>query len=77
MRSNSLPGAVALLLWTGISVAASPLRAAGDVDAARLQNAAAESQNWFAGGRDIDGTFYSPLASIDGSIVKDLGFAWT
>ena len=77
MRSNSLLGTTALLLWTGISVAAAPGRAAGDVDATRLQNAAGESQNWFAGGRDIDGTYYSPLATIDGSNVKDLGFAWT
>jgi quinohemoprotein ethanol dehydrogenase len=77
MRSNALPGIVALLLWTGISFAASPARAAGDVDAARLQNSAGESQNWFAGGRDIDGTYYSPLATIDGSNVKNLGFAWT
>ena len=77
MRSNALPGTIALLLCTGIGFAASPARVAGDVDAARLQNAAAESQNWFAGGRDIDGTYFSPLATIDDGNVKNLGFAWT
>jgi quinohemoprotein ethanol dehydrogenase len=77
MRSNALPGTIALLLWTGISFAAPPARVAGDVDAARLQNAAAESQNWFAGGRDIAGTYYSPLTTIDDGNVKNLGFAWT
>ena len=35
------------------------------------------AQNWYAGGRDGNGTYYSPLASINASTVKDLGFAWT
>ena len=48
----------------------------GDVDAARLASAETEPQNWYTGGRDKDGTYYSPLASIDATNVKRLGFAW-
>jgi quinohemoprotein ethanol dehydrogenase len=36
-----------------------------------------EPQNWFTGGRDQGGTYYSPLAGINESNVKALGFAWT
>src|SRR5450631_4540610 len=50
--------------------------APGAVDAARLQAADSEPQNWFTGGRDKDGTYYSPLKLIDAGNVKDLGFAW-
>jgi len=71
------------MLW-GFAVAAMAApalgaRAAGtpgDVDAARLQAADSEPQNWFTGGRDRDGTYYSPLTSINTQNVKQLGFAW-
>lgn len=33
-------------------------------------------QNWYTGGRDQEGSYYSPLATINASNVKDLGFAW-
>jgi len=46
------------------------------VDAAKLQATASEPQNWSSGGRDQDGTYYSPLAAIDTASVKRLGFAW-
>ncbi len=36
-----------------------------------------EPQNWFTGGRDQDGTYYSPLQDIDAGNVKNLGFAWS
>ncbi len=49
---------------------------AGWVDEARLARAGAEPQNWFTGGRDADGTYFSPLAHIDSGNVRDLGFAW-
>lgn len=49
---------------------------AGTVDAARLHAADSEPQNWFTAGRDQDGTYYSPLAAINASNVKNLGFAW-
>jgi quinohemoprotein ethanol dehydrogenase len=49
---------------------------AGVVDAVRWQAADSEPQNWYAGGRDQGGSYYSPLAAINASNVKDLGFAW-
>jgi quinohemoprotein ethanol dehydrogenase len=49
---------------------------AANVDAARLLAADKEPQNWFTGGRDKDGTYYSPLAAIDAKNVSRLGFAW-
>ncbi len=51
--------------------------AAGAVDEARLQAADSEPQNWYTGGRDQGGTYYSPLTLINASNAKDLGFAWT
>jgi quinohemoprotein ethanol dehydrogenase len=51
-------------------------RAAGDVDAARLRAADAEPQNWFTGGRDRQGSYYSPLTTINPTNVGQLGFAW-
>ena len=55
------------------SVAARP---AGDVDGKRLAAAASEPGEWFTGGRDADGTYYSPLKDINDHNVKRLGFAW-
>ncbi len=49
----------------------------GAVDAARLRAADSEPQNWFTGGRDQDGTYYSPLKTLDAGNVKNLGFAWS
>src|SRR5258708_2823178 len=49
----------------------------GNVDAARLQAADAEPQNWFTGGRDQDGTYFSPLKTINADNAKQLGFAWS
>jgi quinohemoprotein ethanol dehydrogenase len=56
--------------------AATPAKAPGDVDAARLAAADQEPQNWFTGGRDKNGTYYSPLSGIDAKNVARLGFAW-
>jgi len=65
----------ALLLAIGDATrAAAPT--AGAVDAARLQAADSEPQNWFTGGRDQGGTYYSPLANINAANVETLGFAW-
>jgi len=66
----------ALLGWANPAAPATAAAAPGAVDAARLQAADAEPQNWFTGGRDQDGTYYSPLRTIDANNVKDLGFAW-
>ena len=60
--------------------AATPAAAAvkvAAVDAARLDAADSEPQNWFTGGRDQDGSYYSPLADINAGNVKKLGYAWS
>ena len=49
---------------------------AGRVDAQRLKAASSEPGNWFTGGRDQAGTYYSPLKQIDARNVGRLGFAW-
>jgi quinohemoprotein ethanol dehydrogenase len=51
--------------------------AAGNLDAARLQAADSEPQDWFTAGRDKDGSYYSPLKTIDAANVGRLGFAWS
>ena len=70
----------ALLLMLALTIvpatAAPSPQAPGNLDAARLLAADKEPQNWFTGGRDKDGSYYSPLANIDAKNVKQLGFAW-
>ena len=68
-----------LALITGTTLGAAKPSAGnpGNLDAARLQGADREPQNWFMGGRDKDGTYYSPLTTIDENNVKQLGFAWS
>jgi quinohemoprotein ethanol dehydrogenase len=66
--------AIALALMLGTALAAG---SAGNLDAARLEAADSEPQNWFTAGRDKDGTYYSPLAMIDAKNVTRLGFAWS
>jgi quinohemoprotein ethanol dehydrogenase len=61
---------------TAAHAAAPRTAAAGALDAARLQAADREPQNWFTAGRDGDGTYYSPLTRIDAGNVGRLGFAW-
>ena len=58
------------------SAAAPTAKTAGAVDEARLRDADSEPQNWYTGGRDQGGTYYSPLRTIDSGNVRDLGFAW-
>jgi quinohemoprotein ethanol dehydrogenase len=65
----------ALMLVLGGALAATP-GTPGRVDAARLQAANSEPQNWYTGGRDQEGSYYSPLTAINASNVKELGFAW-
>jgi quinohemoprotein ethanol dehydrogenase len=66
----------ALILMTASALGATTTRAPGDVDAARLEAADSEPQNWFTGGRDKHGSYYSPLKLIDADNVSRLGFAW-
>jgi quinohemoprotein ethanol dehydrogenase len=49
----------------------------GRVDAERMKAAASEPGNWLAGGRDQQGTYYSPLTRINSRNVGGLGFAWS
>ena len=81
VRRRTLFAAALLAALLGFAVAAAGAPGAagtapGSVDAARLAAADREPQNWFAGGRDADGTYYSPLTGIDAVNVGRLGFAW-
>ena len=38
---------------------------------------AGEADNWAAGGRDPQGTYYSPLTQINSKNIDQLGFAWS
>jgi len=67
---------LAVLLPAALPAAAAP-RPPADVTTERLLAADNEPQNWFAAGRDKDGSYYSPLKTIDANNVKQLGFAWT
>ena len=49
----------------------------GAIDEARLAAADSEPQYWFTGGRDQNGSYYSPLDAINAGNVKKLGFAWS
>src|SRR6266850_8537641 len=71
----SLPLGLALGA-TGAGATAPAARIPGSVDASRLAAADSEPQNWYTGGRDQDGSYYSPLTTINASNVKALGFAW-
>ncbi len=58
------------------SVPAAAAEVTANVTAERLLAADREPQNWFTAGRDKDGSYYSPLKTIDADNVKQLGFAW-
>ena len=79
MRYGVLAG-MAAIFAAASSMAAMPDTApssvAAAVDAARLANAAREPDQWFAPGRDAEGTYYSPLNAINDGNVGRLGFAW-
>ncbi len=68
--------ALAIILSAAFAAGASvPVSAPADASADPGNVEAA--QNWYTGGRDKDGSYYSPLATIDAKNVKQLGFAWT
>lgn len=72
---SSLLGACGGHSAQGSAQAAMPLRFA-QLDKRRLSNAAHEPDQWFTPGRDIAGSYYSPLADIDDQNINRLGFAW-
>jgi quinohemoprotein ethanol dehydrogenase len=65
---------VAAAVMAGQAAAASSTPAA--VDAQRLASSAREPDQWFTPGRDLEGTYYSPLDAINDGNVARLGFAW-
>lgn len=75
-RHRMLRQAAWLMLAIGAVASAEATRPPADVDTARLRSAAAEPQNWFTGGRDRNGSYFSPLAVINDGNVEKLGFAW-
>ncbi len=66
-RGRVKPVYMAAFCCIGVCAVATLANASQPADSAR---------NWLAGGRDSDGTYYSPLAGIDASNVERLGFAW-
>lgn len=64
------------LLCTLLPAASIAARGPADIDAERLAAANLEPGNWFTGGRDGDGTYHSPLQTINAGNVANLGFAW-
>src|ERR1700719_2579425 len=78
-RAHLTRGTVRLLAYAILTFGAAHAFAAripGDVDDARLAAADREPQNWFTGGRDQGGSYFSPLKTIDAGDVDRLGFAW-
>ena len=65
-----------MIAGTPAAKAAETAHGAGLVDAARMKAAPTEPDNWVTGGRDQDGTYYSPLTRINEKNVGGLGFAW-
>lgn len=55
---------------------ASVARAAADVDAARLSEAASDAANWMSHGRTYAEERFSPLRAIHEGNVRELGLAW-
>ena len=72
--ASTLILASALISAAAASAAAAPPPAGlAAVDSARLKAADSEPQNWFTGGRDQDGSYYSPLTDIDAGNVEAAG----
>jgi quinohemoprotein ethanol dehydrogenase len=80
---SSAVTALALVLICGCSRSPPPAAAVtadkvsyGQIDAARLAAAERTPDDWLTAGRDVSGTYYSPLADISDKNVQRLGFAW-
>lgn len=68
--------AVVLSVLTLTVHAAAPSHGAGWVDEARMKAAGSEPDNWLTSGRDQEGTYYSPLTTLNENNIHGLGFAW-
>lgn len=75
--SLAVPMPLTALAASTASAVTSPSSPRGAIDETRLAGADREPQNWFTGGRDQGGTYYSPLADISAANVGKLGFAWS
>ena len=75
MRQWLFAGAMGFVL-AAQACAPSRAAAAGAVDAPRLAGVAREPDQWLTAGRDLQGTYYSPLDAINDGNVARLGFAW-
>jgi quinohemoprotein ethanol dehydrogenase len=83
---RSIPGirlivCLSILSMSGLVAPAGALAADAQVAPARvsldrLEHADHEPGQWMVSGRDLGGSFYSPLAQIDRKSVDRLGFAW-
>ncbi|MBS0364614.1 MAG: PQQ-dependent dehydrogenase, methanol/ethanol family [Proteobacteria bacterium] len=71
LRAGCGAALAALLLSTALQA-----RPAGDVDETRVRAADSEPADWMVDGRDVGGTYYSPLTGINSGNVERLGFAW-
>ena len=74
LAKAALVPAIGILLSGAADIAAAD--SPGAVDEARLKAADSEPQNWYTGGRDQQGSYYSPLTTINATNVDKLGFAW-
>ncbi|MGC4250630.1 MAG: PQQ-dependent dehydrogenase, methanol/ethanol family [Sphingobium sp.] len=76
MFKHAVPlAAFCMLTGVAASVPGVPDRF-GAVSLERLNNAASEPGEWFTGGRDGQGSYYSPLDQINSGNIGELGFAW-
>jgi quinohemoprotein ethanol dehydrogenase len=71
-------GMLIVAVGSGRAASATPVgpHGYGQVDEARLLHADREPDQWFTPGRDAQGTYYSPLKTINEATVSHLGFAW-
>lgn len=74
-------GMAALLLMSSGGVAGGAdveggRRSYGAIDESRLSQPGMDGDQWLTPGRDVAGTYYSPLEAINDQNVSRLGFAW-
>jgi quinohemoprotein ethanol dehydrogenase len=72
-----IQGRFGLLEKTWVLALIALLSCAHAAVAASADAATDEAQNWYTGGRDQNGTYFSPLAKIDAGNIGKLGFAWS
>ncbi|MFO1467222.1 MAG: PQQ-dependent dehydrogenase, methanol/ethanol family [Steroidobacteraceae bacterium] len=76
LHRSTLRTIAVLMLGGACRFTAAAAALPADVDHARLRAADAEPGNWFTGGRDAQGSYFSPLVQINAGNVGRLGYAW-